>query len=414
MTKRLYYDDPFLTQFEARVMEATTVAGRPAAILDQTAFYPTSGGQPHDTGTLAGAPVIDVVEREDTVLHVLDGDTIRRQRDTIRRQREGPAVGNLVQGLVNSQRRFDHMQQHTGQHILSQASLKLWGAQTVGFHLSETYSSIDLDRPPDQPVDQAIAQIQELANGIVFDDRPVRAWFPTEQEWPSLRLRKPPPVREHVRVVQVEGFDVTACGGTHVTATGQIGLIVVRRWERYKGGLRVEFLCGGRALRDYCFLSTTVRGLAVELGVSDIDLADAMRRRLTEAQEYRHLAEVRGEALLDYEAYELAATAEAHDDVRLIVRVYEGRPFDEVRRLAIRLADVPGIVALLAARGEKAQLAFARGPDLDHDMSAILRAACAVIGGRGGGRPHLAQGGGPDPARLDEALATARERVLAT
>jgi len=139
-----------------------------------------------------------------------------------------------------------------------------------------------------------------------------------------------------------------------------------------------------------------------------------MRRRLTEAQEYRHLAEVRGEALLDYEAHELAATAEAHDDVRLIVRVYEGRPFDEVRRLAIRLADVPGIVALLAARGEKAQLAFARGPDLDHDMSAILRAACAVIGGRGGGRPHLAQGGGPDPARLDEALATARERVLAT
>jgi alanyl-tRNA synthetase len=215
-------------------------------------------------------------------------------------------------------------------------------------------------------------------------------------------------------LVQVEGFDVSACGGTHVTATGQIGLIVVRRWERYKGGLRVEFLCGGRALRDYRFLSATVRDLAVELSVADTDLASAMRRRLAEAKEHYRQAEARGEALLDYEARELAATAEPHGDLRLITRVYEGRPFEEVRRLAIRLTDVPGIVALLAARGEKVQLVFSRGPGLDHDMGAILGAACAVVGGKGGGRPHLAQGGGPDPSHLDEALAVAREQVLAT
>jgi alanyl-tRNA synthetase len=409
MTKRLYYDDPFLMQFEARVMETTTLDGCPAVILDQTAFYPTSGGQPHDIGTLVGVPVVDVVEREgdDAVLHVLDGDAIRRQRDAL-------AVGSLVLGLVNGERRFDHMQQHTGQHILSQACLELWGAQTVGFHLGETYSSIDLDKMPDLPGDQVIAQAEDIANGVVFGDRPVRAWFPSEEEVSALQLRKPPETHERIRLVQVEDFDVSACGGTHVTATGQIGLIVVRRWERYKGGLRVEFLCGGRALRDYRFLSATVRDLAAELSVADTDLAGAVRRRLVEAKEHYRQAEARGEALLDYEARELAATAEPHGDLRLITRVYEGRPFEEVRRLAIRLTDVPGIVALLAARGEKAQLVFSRGPGLDHDMGAILRAACAVVGGKGGGRPHLAQGGGPDPSRLDEALAVAREQVLAT
>ena len=408
MTRRLYYEDPFLTQFEARVVEVTTVENRPAVILDQTAFYPTSGGQPHDIGQVAGVPVVDAVEREDgVVLHVLAGDA--------------PTVGNIVQGQVDAARRFDHMQQHTGQHILSQAFLQLWSAQTVGFHLSEEYSSIDLDRMPIAPPDQAIIRAEELVNRVVFEDRPVRAFFPSDEELTALRLRKPAAVHERIRVVQVEGFDVSACGGTHVVRTGQIGLVVVRRWERYKGGLRVEFLCGGRAWRDYRFLSDTVRGLAAELSVADAGLADAVRKRLAEAQETHRLAEARGEALLDYEARELVAAAEVHGDpstgsgpaLRLIVRAYDGRSFEEVRRLALRLGEMPHVVALLATRSDKVQLAFSRGPDLPHDMGAVLRAACAVVGGKGGGRPHLAQGGGPDPSRLDEALAVAREQVLA-
>ncbi len=403
MTRRLYYDDPFLTQFEARVVEITTVADRPAVILDQTAFYPTSGGQPHDTGTLAGVPVIEVLEREDdgAILHMLAGDA--------------PTEGSSVQGQVDGVRRFDHMQQHTGQHILSQACLKRWGAVTVGFHLSETYSTIDLDRAPASPDECAwvVRQAEDIANGIVFGDLPVRAWFPTEEELATLRLRKPAGPHEHIRIVHVEGFDATACGGTHVTSTGQIGLIVVRSWERYKGGLRVEFLCGGRALHDYRLLSATVRGLAAELSVADADLADAVRRRLAEAREAHYLAQVRLEALLDYEAHDLVATAEHHGSIRLIQRVYSDRSLEEVRRLALRLADVPDVVALLAIRGEKAQLVFSRGPGLAHDMGAILRAACAVVEGKGGGRPHLAQGGGPAVSRLDEALAMARQQVLA-
>jgi len=400
MTKRLYYDDPFRLEFAARVVETTTVDDRPAVVLDQTAFYPTSGGQPHDTGTLAGAPVVDVVERQDgAVLHVLSVTM--------------STVGAHVEGLVDGVRRFDHMQQHTGQHILSQACLKLWGAQTVGFHLGETYSSIDLDKPPPAPESQALAQIEEIANGVVFGDLPVRAWFPSEEELALLRLRKPPEAHERIRVVQVEGFDVSACGGTHVTATGQIGLIVVRRWEHYKGGVRVEFLCGGRALRDYRFLSAAVHDLAADLSVADTDLVDAVHRRLDEAREHHRLAEARGEALLDHEARDLVAVAEPYGRLKLIARVYEDRPFEEVRRLAIRLTDVPGVVALLAVRGEKAQLVFSRGPGLDLDVGPILRAACAVVGGKGGGRPHLAQGGGPDVARLDEALTLAREQVLA-
>jgi alanyl-tRNA synthetase len=399
MTRRLYYDDPFLTQFEARVVEVTTTEGRPSVVLDQTAFYPTSGGQPRDIGQVAGAPVVDAVEREDgAVLHILAGDA--------------PTVGNIVQGQVDAARRFDHMQQHTGQHILSQAFLQLWSAQTVGFHLSEEYSSIDLDRMPIAPPDRATAQAEELTNRVVFEDRPVQAWFPSDEELTALRLRKPATAHERIRVVQVEGFDVSACGGTHVVRTGQIGLVVVRRWERYKGGLRVEFLCGGRALRDYRFLSDTVRGLAAELSVADSGLADTVRKRLTEAQEDHRLAEARGEALLDYEVRELAAAAEVHGDLRLIVRAYDGRSFEEVRRLALRLGEMPHVVALLATRSDKVQFAFSRGPDLPHDMGAVLRAACAVVGGKGGGRPHLAQGGGPDPSRLDEALAVAREQVL--
>ena len=232
VTERLYYTEPALTEFDATVTGVERHGDLPAVLLDRTAFYPTSGGQPHDTGSLNGVRVTEVVERDDdAVLHVVD---------------RAIAVGEAVHGVVDWGRRFDHMQQHTGQHILSAAFDRLWHARTVGFHLGAVVSSLDLDRelPP-----QAIASAEDEANRIVWEDRPVSIRFVEEAGAAALDLRKEPGRSGVLRIIAVEDYDLSACGGTHVARTGHVGIIVVSSWEKLRGGSRLEFLCGGRALR---------------------------------------------------------------------------------------------------------------------------------------------------------------------
>jgi alanyl-tRNA synthetase len=394
MTERLYYSDSYCTDFSARVLECLDLAGSTAVALDRTAFYPTSGGQPHDMGTLNGIPVVDVVEREEDgiVIHVLSSV---EPEDVLR-------PGDQVQGVIDWPRRFDHMQQHTGQHVLSQAFVQTVDADTVGFHLSGDYSTIDLNC--DTLTDKDVSRAEALANQIVFDDRPVAVQFMEPEEAAALPLRKAPPAKNAIRVVQVEGFDWSACGGTHVARTGEIGLIKVIRIERRGTETRVTFLCGQRALTHYHMLNTLTRDLALHLTVGVEELPQAIERLQTEARAARKERDRLHELLLDHEAVALIASAQVIGPVSVVCEVFKTREVEEVRRLATRIASQPGHVALLAVEGEKAQLIFARSTDLSYDMRPLLQGACRLVGGGGGGGPDLAQGGGSHPDRIDEAL----------
>lgn len=385
ITERLYYDDPYLTLFEARVVARTRRGGAELVALDRSAFYPEGGGQPADTGVLNGVAVLDVQAEEGLVWHTL----------------AAPLTDDVVHGQVNWARRFDHMQQHHGQHLLSAAFERLPGLRTVSFHLGAAAATIDLDGA--SLSDAQVDAVEDLVNQVIWEDRPVVARFVSDAELASLPLRKPPVVAGPIRVVSVPDFDHSACGGTHPRSTGAVGLLHIRRWERRGEQTRVEFVCGGRALRDYRRRSRLVARVAAGLSVSVDELDQAVERlRANEDQARKQLDQARKQ-LVSYEARELIAQAEQAGGLLVVRRAYAGRDIAEVRGLAREVAEA-GCVALLGTRTNQAQLVFARPEAQAIDCGALLRAALAPFGGRGGGQPALAQGGLPDGALLQQAL----------
>jgi len=402
LTERLYYTDSYQCHFEATVTESLSWGDQPAVVLSRSAFYPTGGGQPHDTGWLQGIPVLNVVEREadKAVIHVLE------------QALPGPEPSRRnITGEVDWLRRFDHMQQHTGQHILSQAAEGLLDAGTVGFHLGEKASTIDLDRAP---LDAGqLDQLEGEANRIVFENRPVVARFVSREELAGLPLRKPPVVSGPVRIVEIESFDWSPCGGTHVRASGEVGLIKIVRAERRGSETRLEFLCGGRALDDYRTKNRVLLHLASHLSVGYWELAKAIERLEKKAQSQRKAAQVAQEQLLDVEAASMASQAGPLGEFVLASRVLQDRKLEDVKRLALKMAGQHRCVALLGLAGDKGHLVFAAPLDSVFDLRPILRRACAVIGGGGGGRPHLAQGGGPigELSSVQKALDIAVEMI---
>jgi alanyl-tRNA synthetase len=394
-TRHLFWDDPYQREFEAFAIEQLLAEGQPAVILDATAFYPTSGGQPHDLGTLSGVPVRDVVERDDgCILHIL----------------AEPLPLGAVHGVIDWPRRFDHMQQHSGQHILSQAFDQLLDATTVSFHLGEDSCTIDLDVAELGATEAGRAE--DLANRIVLDDRIITAREYDEAELESLSLRKAPQVHGRVRIVEVAGFDICACGGTHVSSAGQIGQIHISRYERRRGQTRLEFLCGWRALRDYRQRDTAAREIANRLTVGVDDLSVAVSRLQEAEQEARRGADGLRRRLLDCELPHLADEAEVEGETRLLCRFLEGYDAGNMRSIAQALTQQPGIVVLLGVVEPSPQVCFARSADVSGDLSGLLREVLSEFGGRGGGQAHIAQGGGIRAGDLGDVLEQARLRWL--
>jgi alanyl-tRNA synthetase len=402
---RLYFDHPYLTHFTAQVVERLEWSGRPAVVLDQTAFYPTGGGQPHDTGVLKpldnptpGSPsldagpevaVVEVVERETdgAVIHLL----------------AAPLDSEQVEGRIDWTRRFDLMQQHTGQHLLSAAFVRCCEANTVSFHLTTDCATIDLDRALSS---EDLAQAEALASQVVLSNQPVISRFVPGKEAHRLPLRKPATRTGPLRIVEVPEFDCSACGGTHVRATGEIGPIKVIRSERRGAETRVEFMCGWRALADYRTKNTLLLDMARDLSVGYWELPEAVRRLNDELREARRELRHAHDALFDAEADALWFAAGRLGDLRVVQACLVGRTPDELKLLAQRLIAHPQTAVLLGAgqAGDKGHLVFARSADLDFHAGALLGQACQFIGGRGGGRPEFAQGGGPDGGQVSAAL----------
>ncbi len=390
-SERLYFADAYLTGFSASVVARAERAGRPAVALDRTAFYPEGGGQPSDRGMLNAVPVLDVQADEDgTVWHVLDG----------------ALDDDLVQGQVDWPRRFDHMQQHHGQHLLSAAFEELFGLRTVAFHLGAQHATIDL---AGDPPDEQVVAAESRTNEIIWEDRPVQARFVTAEELARIPLRKPPVVDGPVRVVSVPDFDHSACGGTHPRSTGAVGLLHVRRREKRGSDTRIEFVCGGRVLRDLRGRGALLGRLGAMFTAGPDDLeAAVVRLRENEVAARKRLAQVT-ERLLVFEARELVREAAAAG--RPVVQACrDDLSLDEARLLARCVAD-GGVVAVIGVRGVKAQLVMARPAESSLDCGKIVREVLQQFGGKGGGHPMAAQGGLPDPNRLEEAVAAAADLV---
>jgi alanyl-tRNA synthetase len=391
-TERLYYSDSHLLEFDARVVSVSTLDdGRAVVALDRTAFYPTGGGQPNDTGTLGTARVVDCLEDDGSrVLHVLEGDA--------------PEAGAGVRGRVDGARRRDHMQQHTGQHILSQAFVELYGAQTRSFRMTADACEIDVDLsdPSDERVERAVTRADE----IIWDDREVRVHNVTAEEAARLPLRKDSAREGELRVIEIEGFDFSPCGGTHARRTGEVGVIVARHWERAKGLVRVTFAAGTRALADYRLANNTARTTAALFSVARDEATAAAARAQEENKHLQRRMRTLEELAARAEARELLEESEdVGVGLRLVVRIFEGREAEDLRRLASAIAAHARAAALLGSRdGGGARLVFARAPDAPGDMNALLREACRALEGRGGGRPDMAQGGGPRVDRLAEVI----------
>ncbi len=392
-TMRLYYSDSFLRQFTGRVLETFEVDGHPAVVLDQTAFYPTSGGQPHDTGTFGTVPVLNVTVRDtdNQVVHHL----------------AAPLDQELVEGTIDWPRRFDHMQQHSGQHVLSQAFIQIASADTIGFHLGEETVSIDLAAT--DLSDQRVAEAERLANEVVNANLPVRAWFPESEELAALPLRKRPDVAGPVRVVAMGDFDLNACGGTHVAATGEIGLIAILRSERLKRGTRIEFLCGNRARADYAGKHALVRELSQAMTCAPNELGQAITRvrdGLKEAQ--KQLAGYHEQELAE-EADRLAGGAREENGLRVVSAAWEARPIEDLRTLALRITATPGRIALFGLAGERSQLLFAKSEGVGLDLNPGFRRTLDALGGGRGGGSRILQGSAGQVllARLQAILAEA-------
>lgn len=397
MTKRLYYTDSYQTEFDAAVTSVTTLDGRPALALDRSCFYPTSGGQPNDLGMLdlgawGSRQVIDVVAGEGIVHHVLNAPP------------ELP-VGSRVHGVIDWTRRYDHMQQHSGQHLLSQIFARRFEYETVSVHFGTEESTLDLDTATVDPAQ--FEEAETAANDLVYASLPITAYFVDENDLHRVPLRRPPAVTGQIRIVEIAQFDYSACGGTHVHTSAEIGPVKLIRQERRRGQTRITFLCGRRAVADYArkhrLLTQTAALFSTDVG----QVPTLVGAGLEQNKALQHRVDELIARQLTYTSRDLLAAAQFVGADRVVAAVLD-LPVDALKTLANLLQAEPHTIALLGSgAGGKATAVFARSDDAAPHMGNLLAGALGALGGRGGGRPEFAQGGGIPVEKLDELLQTA-------
>lgn len=411
MTDRLYYHNSFLYDFVAALEEARkTPDGRTALVLDRTAFYPTSGGQVFDTGWLELEPldsargrflpklqVTEVVEEEDgRILHYVEGEV--------------PAGAVRVRGFIDVNRRRDHIQQHSGQHILSAAFVELFQMPTVSFHMGEESCTIDLDAKS-LLVDQ-VREAERRANEIVLEDRSVTMQFVSPEKAREMGVRKIPPAeRDELRLIGIDKFDLCACGGTHVRSTGQVGMILCRKLEKAKQGFRVEFVCGGRALRHARKDYETLTEAAMLFSAHLWEVPAQIRKQVEETKAAGKVQHKLLEEIAELRAAQLASQARSVDGIRLVEQVFPDRDLGFVKLLAQKLTRSPGMLAILGAGAGQAAVVFAQTPGFKFDMGALMKETMTALGSRGGGSKDLAQGGVPDSAKLTETVRQVADKL---
>lgn len=392
-TRRLYFDDAYLTEFEAEVIDRLIVENQPALVLDQTCFYPESGGQPWDKGTIDGVEVIKVVEDGERIVHVLARDVAAAR----------------VKGWIDWATRFDHMQQHSGQHLLSQAFFELLRGETKSFHLGADVSTLEIGLA--KAAEEDIERVERRANEVAFENREIKTYFVPEEKIAEIPLRRPPKVSGLIRVVEADKFDYSACGGTHCRRTGEIGIIKITKSERIRGNLRFEFVCGGRALRDYALKNRVVRHLVNQFNVKEADVAASVAKLTEEMKAVKKQARKSEEALAVFEAQEFIKRAEG----KIIQQIFPEKSPEGARFLALNIIRQGELVCLFGAMSEsRSHVILACSESLKLDMRRLVPVVSPLINGRGGGGPTLVEIAGDPAADLTAALHRAADFLKKT
>ncbi len=389
-TKRLYLESPYKVEFEAQVVEKVIWEQKPALILDQTCFYPESGGQPCDKGMINGIEVIKVLEDEARIIHLLAEDI----------------SSDKVTGKIEWQTRFDHMQQHSGQHILSQSFHELLGAETLSFHLGEAISSVEMDLR--KISEEEVENVERRANEIVFQDREIKCYFIPEEKIESVPLRRPPKKKGLIRVVEVSDFDFSACGGTHVRRAGEIGLIKILKLERIRNNIRFEFICGKRTLEDYLWKNRILRELSTRFTVNEGEILSSVEKLSSDLKSQKRKGKKMQEKIAQYEAQEIIQETKE----RIIKELFVDKTPEEVRFLVLNIIRKGDFVVLFGLKGEeRGHLILACSENINIDMREIVPLVSPLIKGKGGGRPSLVEIAGKEIENLEQALERAFEFI---
>lgn len=395
MTKPLYYHDPYIQKFQARVIEQQIQPdGTAIVILAQTAFYPTGGGQPHDTGRLAGIDVLDVQSDETGVIrHTLAAPLAERT--------------DQVDGYIDWERRFDHMQQHAGQHVLSAVFEQLFDADTVGFHLGKDTVTVDIAMEPITP--NQWLEAEKRANEVILNNLSISPRFVDDAELASFTLRHPPKVDENVRLVIMEGFDVNPCGGTHPSSTGQIGLIKIIGTEKSRDATRIEFVCGWRALTTLHRKQEVLREIQRKLSASEADLPNALDKLLQHQRDLEKEVQTLKIERMTHLADALRKEAVNHDGRRLIARIFHDLTMKELQSVAKVLTAEENTIVMLVSNEAAPQVVLARSTDVPIAMNECFKSITAAYPGKGGGSSAIAQGGLEPGPSLQQVLMRAKE-----
>ncbi|WLR53733.1 DHHA1 domain-containing protein [Mesobacillus subterraneus] len=376
MESKLYYQDAYIKKFAAELItQKEDESGRLYAILSQTAFYPTGGGQRFDTGFLNGVEVVDVDEVEGEIRHYL---------------KEGLMEAIHVEGEIDWERRFDHMQQHAGQHILSASFEDLFGYKTVSFHLGQETLTIDLETE-NLSADE-VAKAEELANQVIIENRPIVTKWVDEEELKQYRLRKELAVSNNIRLVIIPDFDYNGCGGTHPNSTAEVGALKILGWERQKKMVRVEFVCGKRVLNKLGQKHEVIEELTALLNSPEQHMRSSVTRLLSQKKELEKTVEVMKEQLLRFEVNDIIGSGKNN----IVSSVFKNRSIQELQKLARLLVSAAEdkIYLLASENEEKLQFVFAKGKNTEVDLKGFLQRAISIIDGKGGGTEFLVQGGG--------------------
>lgn len=377
-------------EFEAQVVERLIYEQKPTLILDQTCFYPESGGQPSDRGVIDGIEVLHVLEENNQVLHILKEDVSSAK----------------ILGKIGWQRRFDHMQQHAGQHILSQSLYELYKTETLSFHLGDASSTVEIDLRKIR--EEEAEETERRANEIVFEDREIKSYFFRDEEISGIPLRKPPKKKGLIRVVEISNFDYSACGGTHPRRTGEIGLIKILKWERIRDNVRFEFVCGRRALEDYMRKNRNLRQLSQKFTAHEQEILASVEKLFVDLKSQKKKNKKKQEKIIQYEAQEVIQRAEG----KIIREIFTERTRDEVRFLALNIIKSGEFVVLYGLRSEeRVQMILARSETIEMDLRELVLELSSLIKGKGGGSPSLVDITGERIQNLELALDKAYEFV---
>ncbi len=380
-TTRLYYEDPYLTQFEAQVVCSQKCDEGYWLKLDKSAFYPTSGGQPNDLGKIAGINVLDVVEEDGDVLHLV----------------EALPQTSVVHCEIDWQRRYDFMQQHAGQHVLSSVFEKLFDADTVGFHLTERSLTVDLSLQ--NVSEQDMSRAEDAANSIVQQNRRITPCWPTEAELAKMPLRKPPPQDSSIRIVVVEDLDFSPCGGTHPKSCSEIGIIKILDAEKVRQTTRLHLACGNRARTDYHAKNDMLKSLCAALSSPMPEVTDAVRRLLEQNHSYNKRIEQMSRQMVELESELIVSNSDG-----VVSRYYQEREPEHLRMLALAVCSNPGMLCVLGTSAPRPQIIVSRSEDVQIDVRMLIETAKQIMNGKGGGNPKIAQAGSQDGSAVERAV----------